>query len=226
MKTKIVTLVISLLYAALGINAQNSLPEGFVYANDYIPDLQVELRYYSTNNFIGDTITGYKSNKLILSKAAVLQLKKVQEELSDYNLCLRVYDGYRPQRAVDHFVKWAKNLNDTLRKADYYPHVKKNQLFEEGYIAAKSGHSKGSTIDVVLVDGATNQPLDMGTPYDFFGKASWVNYKELSPKQKANRQLLQDIMLKYNFKNYPREWWHFTLKQEPFPNTYFNFDIN
>jgi D-alanyl-D-alanine dipeptidase len=199
------------------------LPEGFVYVKDIIPDLDVELRYATTNNFIGKPIDGYQSNHLILTEQTANALKLIQQELQMQNLCLKVYDGYRPQRAVDHFMYWARELNDTINKQQFYPNVDKRNLFIEEYIATRSGHSKGSTVDVTLIEGNSGKSLDMGSAYDFFGVESWVNYENISLLQKKNRQLLQAIMLKHGFRNYPREWWHFTLKDEPFPNTYFDF---
>ncbi|MCF8272483.1 MAG: M15 family metallopeptidase [Flavobacteriaceae bacterium] len=203
----------------------SQLPEGFVYAEHVIPDLNVELRYYTSYNFVGSPINGYQTNSLILTKEAANALKQVQVELLKQNLCLKIYDGYRPQRAVNHFIIWARNLNDTINKHIFYPNVNKSDLFNEGYIATHSGHSRGSTLDVTIIDGNTGIPLDMGSPYDFFGEESWVDYQDISEKQKANRQILQDVMLKYGFRNYPKEWWHFTLRQEPFPETYFDFVI-
>ena len=205
---------------------KKDIPDGFVNVKTIIPDLDVELRYYSNHNFIGDTINGYHSNNLYLTKAAALQLKKVQEELKIQNLCLKVYDGYRPQRSVNQFVIWARDMNDTIKKKEFYPDVFKKNLFKEEYIASRSGHSRGSTVDLTITDGATGIPLDMGSAYDFFGKESWVNYEDITKEQKANRQLLQSIMKHHGFKNYAREWWHFTLKNEPFPNTYFDFVID
>ena len=208
------------------IQAQNdSIPNSFVKVKDIIPDLNVELRYYSTQNFIGDTINGYKSNTLYLTRSAAIQLKNVQDELQKQNLCLKIYDGYRPQRAVNQFVLWARDLNDTINKARYYPNVNKRHLFKEGYIASKSGHSRGSTLDLTIISGETGAPLDMGSPYDFFGESSWVNYNEITNLQKQNRRFLQNVMLKNGFRNYPKEWWHFTLRGEPFSSTYFNFEI-
>lgn len=204
---------------------KTELPQGFVYVKSIIPDLDVELRYYTTNNFVGNTIKGYKSNNLILTQQASEALKLVQDELRTQNLCLKVYDGYRPQRAVNHFIEWAKNLEDTLHKSHFYPNVDKRNLFNEGYIATRSGHSRGSTIDLTITDGNTGIPLDMGSPYDFFGEESWVDYEGISESQKSNRQLLQQVMQKYNFRNYPNEWWHFTLRWEPFPETYFDFEV-
>jgi D-alanyl-D-alanine dipeptidase len=140
-------------------------------------------------------------------------------------LCLKVYDGYRPQRSVNHFIRWAKDLNDTINKSEFYPNVAKRNLFKEEYIASRSGHSRGSTVDLTIIDGNTGKPLDMGSPYDFFGKQSWVDYDGITESQKKNRQLLQRVMLKHNFRNYPKEWWHFTLRWEPFPKTYFDFEV-
>ena len=206
-----------------GINAQ--LQKGFVYVEDVIPDLDVELRYYTPNNFVGKPIEGYKSNKLILTEQTANALKQVHEALQEQNLCLKVYDGYRPQRAVNQFITWARDLNDTINKRKFYPNIKKKNLFKEEYIASRSGHSRGSTVDLTVIDGNTGVPLDMGSAYDFFGQESWVNYENITKKQKQNRQLLQSFMLKFGFRNYPKEWWHFTLRGEPFPNTYFDFEV-
>jgi len=208
-----------------GLCGFSQLPEEFVYVSDVIPDLNVELRYYSTHNFVGDTIDGYKANKLIVTKQTAKALKQVQEELEHRNLCLKVYDGYRPQRAVNHFMRWARDLNDTINKQEFYPTVEKRYLFQDGYIASQSGHSRGSTLDLTIIDGNTYKALDMGSPYDFFGESSWVEYEDITENQKQNRQLLQTVMLKHGFRNYPQEWWHFTLIGEPFPDTYFDFVV-
>ncbi|WP_033957085.1 M15 family metallopeptidase [Psychroserpens jangbogonensis] len=225
MKLKITIISIVMLLFAFGSQESKELSEGFVYAKNVIPDLNIELRYLTTNNFVGDTIDGYKANVLIITKETAQALKKVQHELQQQNLCLKVYDGYRPQRAVNHFMRWAKDLNDTINKQQFYPNVEKRYLFREEYIATRSGHSRGSTLDVTIIDGITNEPLDMGSPYDFFGKESWVKHSDLTEAQIANRQLLQEVMLKHNFRNYAKEWWHFTLRWEPFPNTYFDFEV-
>ena len=221
-KNKIL-IILLLCFASFSKLTPFQLPEGFVYVQDLIPNLNVELRYFTSHNFVGDTIEGYKANKLILTKPASEALKIVQEELESQNLCLKVYDGYRPQRAVNHFIRWARDLNDTLNKQEFYPMVEKQHLFRDGYIASKSGHSRGSTVDLTIIDGNTNQPLDMGSPYDFFGEPSWVEYEDITEDQKQNRQLLQSVMLKHGFRIYPQEWWHFTLIGEPFPETYFDF---
>ncbi|WP_338357359.1 M15 family metallopeptidase [Yeosuana marina] len=203
----------------------SQLPKGFVYVDSLIPDIHVELRYSTDYNFVGKVVNGYTANKLILTQAAALALKKVQDELEQQNLCLKVYDGYRPQRAVNHFIVWARDLHDTINKHIFYPNVHKKDLFKDGYIASHSGHSKGSTLDLTIIDGTTGEPLDMGSPYDFFGHQSWVNYEGITETQKANRQLLQNVMLKHGFRNYSKEWWHFTLRGEPFPDTFFDFVI-
>ncbi|WP_431111176.1 M15 family metallopeptidase [Winogradskyella poriferorum] len=225
MKNKILISIIALGLLCFGFYQKQNLPEGFVYVKSVIQDLDVELRYFTTHNFVGDTIDGYKSNNLILTKETAEKLKLVQDELQQQNLCLKVYDGYRPQRAVNHFMRWARVLNDTINKSEFYPNVAKRNLFKEEYIASRSGHSRGSTVDLTIIDGNTGKPLDMGSPYDFFGKQSWVDYDSITESQKKNRQLLQRVMLKHNFRNYPKEWWHFTLRWEPFPKTYFDFEV-
>lgn len=201
------------------------LPEGFVYANQVIPDLQLELRYCLNNNFVGEPIVGYQAEVCILTKPAAMALKNVQADLKSKNLALKVFDAYRPQRAVNHFSKWAKNVNDTLMKSQYYPNVDKRNLFKAGYIASRSRHSSGSTIDLTIIDLKTGAELDMGTPYDFFGKASWYLHDDLTETQKANRKLLHDTMLANGFRHYPKEWWHFTLRNEPYKNKYFDFPV-
>ena len=216
----------SFLLLLINTFAFSQLPRGFVYVSDVIPDIKVELRYFTPNNFVGKPIEGYKADKLILTQHAAETLKLVQDELETKGYCLKIFDAYRPQRAVNHFMSWAKNLSDTINKQQFYPNVKKKDLFKEEYIATRSGHSRGSTLDITIVDDVTNDELDMGSPYDFFGEASWVNYKAITDQQKANRELLQTIMIKHGFRNYPKEWWHFTLNSEPFPDIYFDFVIN
>mgnify|MGYP000527738170 CR=1 FL=1 len=204
---------------------QNSLPNGFVYLSDIDSSIKSELRYISNNNFIGKPIDGYQKNIIIISTPTANSLKKIQKKLTEFNLSLKIFDAYRPQKAVDHFVRWAKNLNDTLKKQEYYPKVPKNMLFNYGYIAFKSGHTRGSTVDLTIIDLKTRKELDMGSPYDFFGIKSHPKHKNLSKKQRSNRLLLRNLMLTNGFKPYENEWWHFTLRNEPFPNTYFNFPI-
>lgn len=213
------------IFAYSALNFAQQLPNGFVYLEDVDASIQKELRYLSNNNFIGSKIDGYKNNCVIISEQAAHQLKKVQTELLKKGLSLKVFDAYRPQDAVNHFVKWAKVLSDTLMKQEYYPKVPKSQLFNQGYIASKSGHTRGSTVDLTIVDAKTGKELDMGSPYDFFGVQSHPLHSNLSKEQKENRMLLRKVMLENNFKPYENEWWHFTLRNEPFRNTYFNFSI-
>jgi D-alanyl-D-alanine dipeptidase len=202
------------------------LPKGFVYVEDMVPTIKVDLRYFSDNNFLGKPVDGYKKEVAILTVQAAEALKNAQEELKQYNLSIMIYDSYRPQTAVNHFVRWARDLNDTINKTAFYPKVKKQHLFQEGYISSQSGHSRGSTMDITLVDINTCEPLDMGSPYDFFGPESWIANKDLTAQQRANRMLLQTIMLKHGFRYYTKEWWHFTLRGEPFSDTYFDFPVN
>ena len=201
------------------------LPDGFVYVKQQIPSIQSELRYFSGNNFIGKPIKGYNKDVCILSTQATRALKKVQKELISFNLSLKIYDAYRPQRAVNHFIAWARDLNDTIKKQEYYPEVDKKDLFKDQYIATKSRHSSGSTLDVTLVDMNTGDELNMGTPYDYFGPQSWIHFMRLTTQQKANRLLLQSIMTKHGFRPYPWEWWHFTLRGEPFKDQHFDFPV-
>ena len=201
------------------------LPNGFVYIHDVDSSIKLELRYCSINNFVGNPINGYKAEVCILTNHAAQRLKAIQTELRQYNLSLKIYDAYRPQQAVNHFMRWAKDVNDTITKQQFYPNVEKKNLFKEEYIATRSRHSSGSTIDITLVDLTTGEVLDMGTPYDFFGEESWILYKGITVQQKSNRMLLQTIMKKHGFIPYPKEWWHFTLAGEPFKNQYFDFPI-
>lgn len=215
----ILTITFSSIYSA------QTLPKGFVYLSDVDASIQKELRYLGTNNFIGKQIDGYKNDCVIVSKETAFALKKVQTILIKKGLSLKIFDTYRPQQAVDHFVRWAKVLEDTLMKKQYYPKVPKSQLFNLGFIASKSGHTRGSTVDLTIVDTKTGKELDMGSPYDFFGNESHPFYKKISKKQKENRMLLREIMLENGFKPYDNEWWHFTLRKESFPKTYFNFPV-
>ncbi len=211
-------------------------PEGFVDLKAFIPSLVVEPRYFGEDNFVGRRIDGYEAPRCLLTREAAEALKEVQGALRPFGFGLKVFDAYRPQRAVDHFVRWAKDLDDRKMKTRYYPEVEKSQLFAKEYIAARSGHTRGSTVDVTIVvlpePGAgegepTFEELDMGTGFDLFGPQSWPASKDpgITPAQRANRLLLQQVMTRHGFKPYAYEWWHFTLKDEPYPETYFDFPI-
>lgn len=219
------TLLFVCCFATSAISQHQKLPNGFVYLSKIDASIKSELRYFSNNNFIGKPIDGYINNSVIISSPAAKALQKVQAKLLKFNLSLKIFDAYRPQQAVDHFVRWAKDLEDTKMKKQYYPKAQKNKLFKLGYIASKSGHTRGSTVDLTIVDLNTNKELDMGSPYDFFGDISHPMQLKITEKQRANRLLLRNLMLTNGFKPYDNEWWHFTLKKEPFPSTYFNFPI-
>lgn len=206
-----------------------SLPEGFVYLDEYVPDAVLDLRYFTNENFIGMPIDGYVVPRCIMTREAALALQKAQADLKRFSLGLKIFDAYRPQRAVDHFVRWAKDLNDTKMKTRYYPNVEKQNLFKEDYIADRSGHSRGSTVDLTIVytdgQGATRE-LDMGTGFDLFDPRSWPDASGMTAEQRAHRMLLQVVMEKHGFVRYQQEWWHFRLGKEPFPETYFDFPID
>lgn len=203
----------------------NSLPKGFVYVTDYIPHISVDLKYFGKHNFLGKKVDGYEANKVILAERATLALQKIEKELNKEGLGLKVYDAYRPQTAVNHFKRWAKDIKDTLMRKEFYPKVNKRDLFKKGFIASRSGHSRGSTIDLTIIDLKTKKELDMGAPFDFFGEESGHGYPKLNSTQKQNRLKLKKIMEKYGFRGYNKEWWHYTLNNEPFQKTYFDFKI-
>jgi len=205
-----------------------ALPPGFVYVDDAVPEVKQEIRYATPHNFVGRPIDGYLKPRAILTRQAAEALKAVQAELKPFGLGLKVFDAYRPQRAVVQFVRWAEDLGDTTMQWEFYPTVEKKNLFKDGYIAARSSHSRGSTVDLTLAPlaGATpGEELDMGSPFDFFGPQSWPDSPAIGPSQRAHRLLLRTLMLKHGFNPYPQEWWHFTLKNEPFPDTYFDFPV-
>ena len=201
---------------------KNNLENGFVYLKDIDDSIIVNLKYYSNQNFTGQFVDGYHSNTAILTKESALALSNAQDDFNKLGYSLILYDAYRPQRAVDFFVQWSKNINDTINKRIYYPNIKKSELFKLGYIAYKSGHSRGSTVDVSLIEMSTNKVLDMGTIFDYFGVESHTFFDDISEKQKSNRLILYEIMSNNGFKNYSKEWWHFTLKNEPYQK-YFDF---
>lgn len=202
------------------------IPDDFARIDSLVPDLEVELRYASTANFTGSVVRGYNPAKRVLTLGTLNALKKVQDSLGTRGLGLKLFDGYRPQRAVNFFVEWAERATDTAMKAAYYPTIPKEQLFEQGYIAKRSGHSRGSTVDLTVIYAVgvrKGEELDMGTSFDFFGPESATFYDALSKEQKSNRKLLYEVMLHFGFKNYAQEWWHYTLANEPYPDTYFDF---
>lgn len=226
------TLLMSLIILPANISfAQQptgELPKRFVYVDEVIPDIVIELRYYSDHNFLGERVDGYLKPRCILTREAADALKAVQQALRPFGLGLKIFDAYRPQQAVDHFVRWARDLDDTRMREEFYPGVDKRNLFKDGYIASRSSHSRGSTVDLTIVslqpEGSAKE-LNMGTGFDFFGPESWPHHSGPPADQRAHRMLLQILMKMNGFEFYPKEWWHFTLKDEPFPETYFNFPI-
>ena len=221
-------LISFLSFTTLGNETVNEPPskEDFVDLKELMPNLRSDMRYYSSNNFVGEPIDGYNQPKLLLTKEAASALKKVQDELERLGFGLLIYDAYRPQRATDHFVRWSQDETDEAMKSQYYPNVDKKDLFAKGYISIKSGHSRGSTVDVTIVSLKTKQILNMGSPYDLFDEVSAVDHTAtISKNQHALRLLLKRRMEKHGWQSYPQEWWHFTLKDEPFPDTYFDFPI-
>ena len=227
----------------------NRLPEGFVDLRDVVPSILLDIRYFGPHNFVGQKVDGYQAPKCILTRDAALALSRVQEELNQFGLTLKVYDCYRPQRSVDHFVRWAKDVSDIKTKKEFYPTVDKRNLFRDGYIASRSGHSRGSTVDLTIVPLPVphqeaylpgqalaecflpankrfkDNGIDMGTGFDCFHELSHPENREVGLKQRINRLLLKVLMDKHGFKNLPEEWWHFTLKEEPYPDRYFDFVI-
>ena len=199
---------------------------GFVSVSEAAPDVILEIRYYSTFNFIGDRIDGYLQPIALLTKEAAARLKEAGDELAKKGYRLKVFDAYRPQTAVDHFMRWANDLGDTRMKKHFYPDLDKSVLIPEGYIARRSGHSRGSTVDLTLFDMETQKETDMGSPFDFFGEKSHPGYRGITEKQYQNRMLLRETMLRHGFRPLSEEWWHFTLIGEPYPDTYFTFPVS
>jgi D-alanyl-D-alanine dipeptidase len=200
-------------------------PASFVDVSTVVPGLIVEMRYLTAHNFVGVPIDGYEKSVCYLTRQTAAALAAVARELEPRGLVVKAFDCYRPTRAVAHFVRWARNLNDTAQKAEFYPNVDKSTLFRDGYIASRSGHSRGSTIDMTLARKSDGHELDMGTPFDFFSTKTWPSDRSVSVEAQANRKLLADAMRRNGFDAYKKEWWHFTLKNEPFRDTYFDFPV-
>ena len=195
----------------------------FVLLSEAVPDAILEIRYYSTYNFVGERIDGYEEPLAFLTKDAAKALRAVSDDLKAKGYRLKIYDAYRPQRAVTHFMNWALDEKDVRMKEYFYPELEKKVLFPQGYIAEHSGHSRGSTVDLTLFDMRTEKEADMG---DYFGELSHPDYTGITKEQFANRMLLRQAMLSHGFKPLAEEWWHFTLKDEPYPDTYFTFPVN
>ena len=201
-------------------------PSGFVVLADYVPHLVQEIRYYSTYNFIGERIDGYEEPCALLTKEAARALKSVSNEMIVRGYRLKVFDAYRPARAVKHFVMWGIEDQDVRMKPYFYPELQKQELFARGYIASQSGHSRGSSVDLTLLDMSTGKEVDMGSPFDYFSEASHPDYKGITQEQYDNRMMLQRVMVRGRFVPIDCEWWHFTLNNEPYPDTYFDFPVS
>lgn len=243
----LIALVAALCLVSLPTLASEALPEGFVHLHEVAPTINQHMRYAGHHNFIGRPITGYEAASCILTREAAQALAAAQEELAREGLGVRVYDCYRPQRAVDDFARWAADIDDLTMQAEFYPRVDKSLLFELGYIAERSGHSRGSTVDLAIEPinqehTAERQPgdalvdctlpgrvddgvIEFGTGYDCFDIKAHHGAEGISGEASANREMLKDLMIRHGFKPYAEEWWHYTLADEPFPDTYFDFPV-
>ena len=201
-------------------------PAGFVVLSEFIHDIIQEIRYHSTYNFIGERIDGYEEPCALLTKEAARALKTVSKEMMVHGYRLKIFDAYRPACAVKHFILWGIEDTDIRMKPYFYPDLDKEELFEKGYIAKLSSHSRGSTVDLTLLDMNTGKELDMGSPFDLFSPMSHPDYKGITEEQYSNRMMLRSVMLRNGFKPIDCEWWHFTLDNEPYPDTYFEFPVS
>ncbi|MBR3039764.1 MAG: M15 family metallopeptidase [Lachnospiraceae bacterium] len=198
---------------------------GFVLLADFIPGIVQEIRYYSTYNFVGERVDGYEEPCALLTKEAARALKMVANEANVQGYRLKIFDAYRPARAVHHFVLWGIEDLDLRMKPYFYPELEKQELFRKGYIAKMSSHSRGSTVDLTLLDMRTGKEIDMGSPFDYFGELSHPDYPNVTKEQHDNRMLLQSMMVRAGFVPIDCEWWHFTLKNEPYPDIYYDFPV-
>lgn len=216
-------LAVAAIFSCMGqsVDAQTR-PSAFVDVASEVPGLVVDMRYFGAHNFVGTRVEGYEAPVCILTRQAAA-LAAVQRHLAPRKLGLKVFDCYRPVRAVAHFARWARAPEDGS-KAEFYPDIDKRHLFREGYISQRSGHSRGSTVDLTLVSLPGREELDMGTPFDFLSPRAGSR-ADISPQQRANRKLLSDAMRAHGFIPYEKEWWHFTLRNEPFPADYFDFPV-
>ena len=198
----------------------------FVVLADYVPSIIQEIRYHSTYNFIGDRIDGYEEPVALITREAARALKGVASEMAVQGYRLKIFDAYRPATAVKHFVLWGIEDLDLRMKPFFYPDLDKTDLFQIGYIASKSSHSRGSTVDLTLLDMSTGKEVDMGSPFDLFSEISHPDSLRVTEEQRANRMLLQNVMVRHGFVPLDCEWWHFTLADEPYPDTYFDFPVS
>lgn len=213
------------LLASPTLRADQPTQDGFVYLDQILKSARYDVRYAGADNFVGQPIDGYQKARIILTREAAVALAAVEKDVALSGLALKIFDGYRPQRAVDDFRRWAADPQDIRQKSRYYPKLDKPALFRDGYIAQHSGHSRGSTVDLTLVNAKSGEELDMGSPFDFFGPISHHGTALVSVQQTRNRETLRQAMLRHGFEPYSAEWWHYTLKAEPYPKTYFDFPV-
>lgn len=215
--------IISLLFASV---AMAQIPSGFVSLNEICPSMKIQMSYATTDNFTGEVVNGYKGKVAFLAKAPAEALCIIQAEAIKRGLTLKIFDSYRPAKAVAFFLSWAKKPETNPEiKAHYYPKFTRLELFEQGYIAKQSGHSRGSAVDLTLVDSKTGKPLDMGSAFDYFDDLSNTESSRVNEEQRKNRMLLKELMESRGFKNFSQEWWHFSFRPEPYPDQYFDFDV-
>jgi len=211
--------------AGLPKTSTTSLPTGFVYITDVAADVILEIRYYSTYNFLGARVDDYQAPVAIMTREAATALRLASDNLRQQGHAIKVFDAYRPTGAVAHFMRWAADEGDVLAKEYFYPDIEKSRIIPEGYVAERSGHSRGSTVDLTIIDMLSGKELDMGTPFDFFGVRSHHGTDLITAEQANNRLILKNAMEQAGFKPYPEEWWHYTLVDEPHPDTYFDFPV-
>ncbi len=223
-KFRQVITVLSALFALVASAGASQRAAMLVDAATVVPGLITDIRYAGSHNFVGRPIDGYRAPHCLLTQPAANALAEVAREVATRGLVIKAFDCYRPARAVADFVRWARDPRDQAAKAEFYPEVDKRTLFRDGYIASHSGHSRGSTIDLTLARSDGSE-LDMGTPFDFFSPRSWTAASNVSAEQHANRMRLAAAMQRHGFRGYPKEWWHFTLRNEPFPATYFDLPV-
>ena len=201
-------------------------PSGFVVLADFVPGIIQEIRYYTTYNFVGERIDGYEEPVALMTVEAARALKGAAAELNAQGYRLKIFDAYRPACAVRHFMLWGIEDLDLRMKPYFYPELEKQELFRQGYIASKSSHSRGSAVDLTLLDMATGKEVDMGSPFDLFSEVSHPDSRAVTDEQHANRMFLQNAMVRNGFQPIDCEWWHFSLKDEPWPDTYFEFPVS
>lgn len=200
-------------------------PELFTNILDVEPSIAIDLKYFTGDNFVGTRVSGYDSETCWITRPAAIALQRVQHELSEFGLGLKIFDAYRPQRAVDHFIGWCEIAEPCSTQERFFPDLNRSDLFKKGYLVKHSSHSRGSTVDLTIIDLESGTELEMGTEFDYFGPESWFDCQSISLEARANRMLLQRVMEQNGFVPFQQEWWHFTLQGEPYPTKYFDFVI-